>query len=291
MITNLQDYIRDTKLFKTFQVDDLLFVEYKCLIGDETSNIWTHHNYFAYVLGGRKKWKTRHKNYLVSSGETLFVKKGANAVYQYFEEPFLVLFIFLPDQFIQGILAKHHQLVDRLPNSTQPTDMIFHLSENQVLESFFHSFLSYFLLPKAPHAAILKLKMEELILSILLEPGNVDIKRYFLQLGRGQKVDIAHIMRSYFNYPLSLADYARLCARSLSSFRRDFKAVFNTTPAKWLTKERLVYSKFLLQTTDKTLQEIIDESGFKNRSHFMKAFKDNFGRPPSQFRQIHSDRN
>lgn len=286
MITNLQDYIRDTKLFKTIQVDELLFVEYKCLIGVDESHIWTHHNYFAYVLGGRKKWKTRHEEYLASSGETLFVKKGANAVYQYFEEPFLVLFIFLPDQFIKGIVAKHYQLLKQVPNPTQPTEMIFPIPENQVLGSFFQSFLSYFLLPKSPHAAILKLKLEELILSILLEPGNIHIKRYLLQLGREQKVDIAHIMRSNFNYPLSINDYARLCARSLSSFRRDFKATFNTTPAKWLSRERLVYSRFLLETTDKSLPEIIEESGFKNRSHFVKVFKNNFGYPPGQFRQL-----
>jgi|GEM_PF-3871141 len=54
-MVNLQDYILKSELFKTFEVDELLFVEYRCLINDHQSDIWTHHNYLAYVLGGKKK--------------------------------------------------------------------------------------------------------------------------------------------------------------------------------------------------------------------------------------------
>ena len=233
-------------MFKTFKADDLLFVEYKCLIEEEASDIWSHHNYFAHVIGSRKKWKTRKNEYLVSSGETLFAKKGANAVYQYFDEQFLVLFIFISDKFIQCILSKHHKLIDPGLKPIQSHDSVFQLSPNQILDSFFQSLLSYFLLQEAPHPEILKLKIEELILNILSHSNNVEINHYFLQLGHQHKVDIEQIMRSYFNYPLTIIDYAPLCARSLSSFRRDFKAIFKTTPAKWLIRERLAFSRFLL---------------------------------------------
>lgn len=285
MITNLQDYIQQSRLFKTFNIDDLLFVEYKCLINDQQSDIWAHHNYFAYVLGGQKKWKTPNGDYLVSSGEALFVQKGANSVYQYFDEPFFVLFIFLPDEFIRQTLSKYPDLLTTVESSEVPKDTIINLSLNEVLKSFFKSLFSYFLQPKPPHKSLLKLKLEELILNILTQRDNSTLRQCFLRMGQRPKVDLEEVMKTHYTYPLSIQDYARLCARSLSTFRRDFKTTFKTTPSKWLLKKRLAYSSFLLETTDKPVSEVIDESGFKNRSHFIKVFKETYGLPPNQFRQ------
>jgi AraC-like DNA-binding protein len=289
MLANLQDYIIQSKLFKTFKVDDLLFVEYKCLVSEEAADIWTHDNYFAYVLGGRKKWKTKYGEYLVGSEEALFVTRGANTVYQYFEEPFFVLFIFMPDHFIRQVCSKYPKVIAGKTTRSSVTHSVIPLSVNKVLESYFQSLLSYFLQPKPPHRAILKLKLEELVLNILAQPDNDAIRQCFLRLAHNPKVNLEEVMKKHYSYPLSIEDYARLSARSLSSFRRDFKAVFGTTPAKWLMRERLAYSRFLLKTSDKTINEIIEESGFKNRSHFMKSFKKTFGMPPGQFRLLQTE--
>ena len=282
-MVNLQDYIIDSNIFKTFSLDDLLFVQYKCLIEDDESEIWTHHNYFAYAFGGQKKWKTRNGEYLISSGESIFVKKSATAVHQYFEESFLVLFIFIPDSYIQQILSKYPELLNVISTANEHSDSVIPLSLNEVLTTFFQSLYSYFLQPNAPPKSILKLKMEELILNIISQPKNNLLKHYFHSIGRRQKIDLEEIMKTHYFYPLSIKDYARLCARSLSSFRRDFYEVFHTTPAKWLLDQRMTYGKFLLETSDKSINEVVDESGFKNRSHFMKLFKQTYGISPKQF--------
>lgn len=283
-MVNLQDYIEDSRLFQTFRIDELLFVEYKCLVEDDQSDIWAHNNYFAYVLGGEKKWKTQKGEYYVSGGEGLFVRRGAHTVYQYFDEPFRVLFVFMPDSFIREVLAKYHTLTPRQETEFYESDGVIPLAMNEVLQSFFHSMLAYFSQPKAPHQALLKLKMEELILNIISQTDNASLSQYFIQLGQRQKVNLAKIMNSHFQYPLSVQDYARLSARSLSSFRRDFKDTFNTTPSRWLMQKRLEYSRFLLENTDKNIWEVMDESGFKNRSHFVTSFKNTYGDSPHRYR-------
>jgi len=282
---NLQDYILESRLFRTFRVDDLMFVEYQCLIDEEQSEVWAHDNYFAYVLGGRKRWKTNRSDHLVGSGEALFVQKGAHTVYQYFEEPFSVLFIFLPDRAIRPIVSKYPNLTPVPPTGTPPSEPVIPLRLNEVLASYFRSLLSYFFQSVPPPRPLLKLKMEELVLAMLSQPDNAGLKRCLLRLAQRPQVDLEEIMRTHYRYPLSLHDYARLCARSLSSFRRDFKAAFHSTPADWLKKERLAYSRLLLETTDKTVQEIVDESGFTNRSHFTRLFKSTYGLTPLQFRR------
>ena len=284
-MVNLQDYILNSQLFKTFRVNDLLFVQYQCLVDDDQADIWTHHNYLAYVVGGEKKWKTRQNEYRVGSGDALYVQRGAHTVYQYFTEQFMVLFIFLPDEFIQQVMAKYPNIARLNPTTDYAVDTVIPLSLNEVLEAYFNSLMAYFTQPKPPAKALLRLKMEELILSLLSQPGNAPFKQYLLMLGQSQKHNLENLMKANFTQPFSLEEFARLARRSLSSFQRDFKAVFQTTPGHWLTQERLKFSRFLLETTDKTVMEVMEESGFKNRSHFSRVFKQEFGVRARQFRE------
>lgn len=283
-MVNLQDYIEESRLFQTFSIDELLFVEYHCLVEEQQSEIWAHHNYFAYGLGGEKCWKCGNQSYHVRRGDAIFVKKGGHTVYQYFDEPFRVLFVFIPDHFIQAILAKYHHIAIQQEAGRTQNNALIPLHMNEILHSFFNSLYAYFSLPQPPHKELLRLKMEELLLSIISLRDNSKLSQYFIQLGQRQKVNLAEIMHTHFQYPLSVQDYARLCARSLSSFRRDFKATFHTTPARWLMQKRLEYSHFLLEKTDKNTAEIMDESGFINRSHFVTAFRKAYGKAPHQFR-------
>jgi len=283
-MVNLQDYINDSRHFKTIKVNDLMFVEYKCLISEEQSDIWNHNNYFAYVLGGRKGWQTTDKEYLVGSEEALFVKKGAHTVYQYFEAPFLVLFVFIPDESIKQIISKYPHLLNSGRRAAIEVSDIVPIAVNQVLNTYFQSLLTYFDSPQAPSTDLLYLKMEELILTILSQPSNPELKKIITKIGQKQSYDLQSIMEANFKYPLSLNEFARLSARSLSTFRRDFKKAYQTTPSKWLIKKRLTLSKLLLNTSEKPINQIVDECGFKNRSHFIKAFKQEFGIPPHRFK-------
>jgi AraC family transcriptional regulator, exoenzyme S synthesis regulatory protein ExsA len=62
-------------------VHSLAFTGYKCVVDDVKLKIWSKHNYFVYVLSGKKVWKTCQSTYEVFSGQAIFVKKGANIVH------------------------------------------------------------------------------------------------------------------------------------------------------------------------------------------------------------------
>lgn len=280
---NLQDYIEDSRLFKTYAVDDLLFVEYKCLVKKDHSDIWSHNNYFAYTLGGKKKWMTQNLEHTLSSGEALFVKKGATTVYQYFDEPYFVLFVFIPDGFIRNMLKKYHQTISSSIYPQKKDYGIIPLEMNEVLASYFQSLFSYFLQSKPPTQELLRLKLEELILNIFTQPENKPLRAYLLSLGQSRKTDIKEIMETHFTSPLSISEFARMSGRSLSTFRRDFENIYHLPPGRWLTAKRLEYSRFLLESTDKSIKEVIYLSGFKNRSHFIRSFKESYGITPKKF--------
>jgi AraC-like DNA-binding protein len=91
-------------------------------------------------------------------------------------------------------------------------------------------------------------------------------------------------MEENFTFNLRLEDYAKLCGRSLATYKRDFQRIYGTSPGKWLKNKRLEYGKFLLETTELNINEITMDTGFENTSHFVKAFKDRYQHPPLKFR-------
>jgi AraC family transcriptional regulator, exoenzyme S synthesis regulatory protein ExsA len=92
-------------------------------------------------------------------------------------------------------------------------------------------------------------------------------------------------MEANFRYNLSLEEYAKLCHRSLSSFKREFQAHFQESPGKWLLQKRLDYSAALLRGSRMNVTEVAFESGFEDVSHYSRVFKERFGIPPMAYRQ------
>lgn len=103
------------------------------------------------------------------------------------------------------------------------------------------------------------------------------------------KIDIEKIMLYNFQYNLKLEEFAKLCGRSLSVFKRDFNTHFNITPYKWIKIKRLEYAKKLLIESDLNVSQVCYESGFINNSHFIKSFKEKFKLPPHQFKSINKN--
>jgi AraC family transcriptional regulator, exoenzyme S synthesis regulatory protein ExsA len=282
-MVNLYNYIIKNRMFRKMKTDDLLFAEYKCLVDEDRGEVWSHTNYFAFGLSGKKLWKTINGKYFVQPGELLFVKKGANAVYQYFDEEFLALIIFIPDDFIKSVIEKHKPDLYKL-KSTKEQDSIISIETDEVLDSYFHSLLSYFVKEKPISKTLLKLKIEELIVSLITNQNNSLLINSFKEIYDSNKVSIKEIMEANYCNNLTLEEYAKLCARSLSTFKRDFFNIYKKTPGKWLTEKRLAHSRYLMQNTKKNIDEIIFNSGFKNRSHFIRTFKNKYGTTPLKFK-------
>lgn len=281
---NIYDYITDSRMFKKFGVDDLLFVEYHCLLEELQEGYWTHCNYLFYILTGKKRWRSLYGSVTGQPGDAFFVKKGAYVAEQFLEEEYCSLTIFLPDHFISSVMQKHglRNPGPKVDVSEQP---IIPLQVDNILYSYFHSVLNYFPLQKPPASHLLRIKFEELIINILSSTQNSPVASYFDQLQQSSKISIREIMECNFPYNMKLEEYARLSGRSLSTFNRDFKKEFATSPSKWLTERRLEHARFLLETTDHSVNEVAFQSGFENPSHFSRVFKKKFGNTPLNYRR------
>ncbi len=122
-------------------------------------------------------------------------------------------------------------------------------------------------------------------MSVLASGMNPELAAYFRRIGASDSPPVAEIMEANFRYNLSLEEYARLCHRSLSSFKREFRLQFQESPGKWLLQRRLNFSATLLRNSQMSVTEIAFESGFEDVSHFSRVFKARFGAPPLAYRQ------
>lgn len=269
--------------YRQLNCRETLIAEFNCPLENKMQDIWSHHNYIACVMEGRKVWHTAHGSYDLRKGTCVFVRKGACIVEQFFDSVFCVVLFFLPDEFICDTLKSKSTPILK---STKKFDPVMPVTKNDSLDAFFNSMTAYFGAPKAPDPALLELKFRELILTIADNPDNTEILSYFRSLLKEpQAVSLQQVMEENFCFNLKLIEFARLTNRSLSAFKRDFEKQFHTTPGKWLLEKRLNHSMHLLSNVGKTVSEAAFESGFENASHFSRAFKQHFGIAPASLKQ------
>jgi AraC family transcriptional regulator, exoenzyme S synthesis regulatory protein ExsA len=268
--------------FRRFICGESLLTIYNCGLNNKYEDVWSHHNYIIYVVEGRKVWHTTHGSYDLREGDCVFVRKGACIVEQFFDSEFCFLLFFIPDEFIYEVLKKKSTPIQK---SGEKYEAVIAINNNAGVKTFFQSMMAYFDANTEPDQSLLELKFRELVLTIATNPKNGSLISYFASLMREpHSISLQMVMEENFRYNLKLEEFARLCSRSLSSFKRDFLRLYNTSPSKWLMEKRLNYARFLLTNLGKTVAEAAFESGFESASHFSYSFRTRFGTSPVSFR-------
>jgi len=281
----MEDFIANSSLFKKFEVDELLFVELNCPVEEDaaSSSVWWSNNFFSYAVAGEMVLKTLRGEYILKPGDCIFAKKGSIISARHLiQEDFCELRIFVPDDFIKSVFQKYRILLPATATN-EKTDTLIPLAADDVLKIYFQSLLTYFRQSEPPAESLLKLKFEELLVNILSKNNHLPLKYFFGELCTSVRPSVKEIMEANFFSNLSLDEFARLCARSLSAFKQEFNTIYQTTPGKWLQEKRFEYSRYLLETTDFSIDEICAVSGFENRSHFIRVFRTKYGITPGKF--------
>jgi AraC-like DNA-binding protein len=282
------DYYQKVKelpqIFTQLACKDLLFVHYKCPLDQRIAGKWSQHNYIMYILSGKKVYRTPDRSWLITAGTAVFVKKGAAIIEKFFDEPLCIMTFFVPDSYLNLFMRQHQSIVKTNYSKKEVNYLVIPLEVTEMMKAYFDSMVPYFNAEKTPSEDLLELKFRELLLNIITNPANKELNSYLHALQLPDVDHLQQIMDANCLFNLSLKDYAKLCNRSLSSFKRDFIAVYKTNPGQWLLSKKLDYSHHLLLSSDKPINDISFESGFENTTHFSRAFKKRFGLPPSQFR-------
>ncbi|TNE47017.1 MAG: AraC family transcriptional regulator [Bacteroidetes bacterium] len=280
---NFYQIVKDNLHFNRFQFRDTVCLEYTCPIDAEQVGIFSRNDYLVYVLSGKKTYKTVNGEWTLVPGQTLYLKKGAEVIHQYFDDAYCMLGFFLSDELIRETYAEIRGTM-QLPKSEDPHSFTATpVANSEYLEGFFHSMLNYFRGKDRPPDQILVLKLKELLITLM--SSDPRLTAYFSSLTESGRPSLQQIMEKNFCFNLRLEDYAELTHRSLSTFKRDFQQVFNESPGKWLLKRRVHHAANLIANSDLNLTQVAFESGFEDLSHFSRSFKNHMGYSPSEYKK------
>jgi AraC family transcriptional regulator, exoenzyme S synthesis regulatory protein ExsA len=182
-----------------------------------------------------------------------------------------------------------HLSVERLRKFYDKTDVskrpapqqeLFRFSNHPLLESCMASLIPYFDMEGEFPDELASLKITEAI--NILRLIDTDVDSVLANFDAPGKIDLVNFMQRNFMFNMSLEKLGYLTGRSLSTFNRDFKKLFNTTPQKWLTEKRLELAYYHLAEKKKKPTEVYLEVGFEDLSHFSFIFKKKYGFSPNR---------
>jgi AraC family transcriptional regulator, exoenzyme S synthesis regulatory protein ExsA len=285
MINYYKNACTKLETFKQLFCKELLFVYYDCPLGSNRQDSWSELNYILYVVSGKKVFYAHPNSWLIGAGSAVFVRKGGCIIEKIQGEDLCLMAFFIPDNFIQCFLRENKILIQPVYDLPDQGDLVIPLDVNETMLAYYDSVRPYFSAELKPPEAMLELKFKELLYNIVINPKNARLSNYLDTLLLPQANTIAPIIEANFCYNLTLHDYASLCNRSLSSFKRDFQKLYKMPPARWLLQKKLLLAKQLLLDTNKTIADVAFECGFEDSTHFSHVFKKHFAISPQKYRR------
>ncbi|MFF3224515.1 helix-turn-helix domain-containing protein [Nocardia suismassiliense] len=92
-------------------------------------------------------------------------------------------------------------------------------------------------------------------------------------------------MNENLDLPHTIEDLAARSTMSTRTFARRFAAETGTTPVKWLTNQRILLTKHLLEETDLGLEQIATRAGFGSGALLRHHFQRLVGIAPTEYRR------
>ena len=240
------------------------------------SEIMFDHHMLIWFISGETKIVQAEGTYIFTAGDIFLIPRNQ-----------LATIINYPKDGLPHKTVIMHLSADRLRNfyaninvkaNASLSQKIRRYSNHPLLESCLVSLVPYFDMKEIPEN-IASLKITEAI--SILRAIDADIDNMLANFEEPGKIDLVGYMEKNFMFNMPMEKFGYLTGRSITTFKRDFKKAFNTTPQRWLTQKRLELAHYQFVEKHKKPIDVCYEVGFENLSHFSYAFKKQFGYAPT----------
>ena len=235
---------------------------------------------FFYMLDGSCQTFESSGAIKLGTNEAL-VKKCGNYVTHFSQGKWEVIAIFFYSDVLHEIFKnKVPSFLSKTPKIVTPKKII----ANELIEKFINSLFIYFDNPELMDEEISLLKLKELVLILLKLEAQSNVHKFLSELFTPDKLKFTSTIENNIYSSVSIKELAFICNKSLSSFNREFKKVYNDTPSRYIKNQRLEYAAQLLYSTNDSISDIAFESGFQDITTFSASFRFKFNNSPSNFR-------
>lgn len=155
---------------------------------------------------------------------------------------------------------------------------------NELIDQYMANLFIYFDNPGIFDEKLAVIKLKELVLILLKSERYQDVQNMLSQMFSSLSVEFKQSVENNLFNNLSLEKLAYICNVSLSTFKREFKKVYNESPARYIKKRRLEHAASLLLSTSDPVSAIAFDSGFQDVSTFSANFQEYYQTSPSKYR-------
>lgn len=279
-------HISNPELFQQFSLKDTLFLHYTCPQQEKILQLYSKYIQFNFTLSGKRIIGQGSQRWVANTNKGLIVKKCAflqELPDNY--EGWDVLLFYLKDDYLRSVFEEFRPFltIDDLPEPNHVMLEQFVIDDH--IRHSYESFIPYITDNKTLPDSVFESKFKELLFNIFSHPENKHILAYILRIVERSQTPLWEVMEANYMYDLKIRDFANIANRSLSTFKREFKKYYKTTPGKWLIDRRLKRAENMLQSGNKSINQVSFDCGFKNSSHFSRLFKEKFEISPSDFQK------
>lgn len=247
----------------------------------------------GYVIHGTKHIYSGDKRKTLARGDMFFMGIGLHYTEEIPEvdHPFeQIIFYYTPDE-LQRILL-HLNITYNLSITNNHscaacrTASSVTMPSTAAIRGIFLSATSLVREEESPNdSAVESFKLTELIYHIAVAE-DCCLKSKVLRSIDTAKEGFEQIVYNHIFTECSIEELARKTHRSLTSFKKEFRRIYDMPPHKWFIRQRLIHSRLLLISTNKSVSEVGISCSFPNTSHFIKLFKKAYGHTPASYRTL-----
>ncbi len=237
------------------------------------------HNTLVMQMSGHFTLETINQTVTMTSGELLLIRRNQLGTITKTPLPgqdYQTFVLVLQDDVLRKIA--HEEQIDITQKYQGPQNVL--VKTDDFLNAFFQSIAPYINQSDKITPEMGELKIREAVK--LLLRANPNLSAFLFDFSEPYKIDLEKFMLTNYHFNMTVEKFAQLTGRSLAGFKRDFKAIFKTSPRHWLQEMRLSEAKQLIERKKAKPSAIYLDLGFETLSHFSHSFKKKFGMNPSE---------
>lgn len=267
--------------FESLKFRKNTFVAFRSNLYPFNNQVFFEENTVIYILEGDKIFRSEKTEFKVKKGDLLFVRKGYYLYSESTNAGYKSLVFFIDSHLIREFVNQNTGILQEGPPRQSPS-WVLKLAADESFEKFVESVLPYFRAETRYLEHFLRLKAQELLLHLINADTEGNFRKFLLENFSGKKIDLDYVVNTFYLKNLTIHDLAKISGRSLSAFKREFSEKYGEPPAARIRAKRLEHAHFLLKNKLNTVDEVAEAVGFDSVSHFIKSFKEKFGKTPKQ---------
>lgn len=273
------------------QSNHVCLLQYTNADNTENFDAFLTRHALVYILTGVKQINVSRSGFRIHAGELFLIPKGEYVMSEYIagKQGFRSMMLFFNQKVARYVVEQLNETIPDALTEIKKKEAVKIIPHNSAIRSLFSSLVSYSEENSPFLHEIVRLKFMELIYLLLDSPYRKIIISFLLDAARYENPSITSVLERYLYSSHTVEELAKIAGRSLSGFKREFTQLYGEAPMTWIRKKKLERAAFLLEKSDKNIEEVAEASGFISASHFARLFKERYLVSPSAYRTKQTD--